>query len=368
MSGDNLSTLDFTCACKNVHGTVQVPSSSLPLRLTLCHCTVCRRQSGLLAASYVSLPKEHKAFKVSGGIKSYKASEDIIRYFCGTCGSNVYVDEKKFNETSLCSGVIVHSSAGEDVARLESQIFVHDTQDGGMSAWFPTVTAWEGFSKESKQVDCSHQQTPRRHMRDNAQVAAAEPELHCYCHCKRIQFKITKPNEESRQVSSPFADLLAPYVSASPGTVANDRDVKWWLCSNEKKYLAGLCACTSCRTNSGFDIQAWTFIPKANLYHMDGKPLDFAAMGDALGEHQSSKGVHRQFCRTCGATVFWRDDVRPGLIDVSVGLLNAEEGSRAESWLYWRTERVSFEEEAPNRVLVESLKSGLHQWGQQRTQ
>jgi hypothetical protein len=54
----------------------------------------------------------------------------------------------------------------------------------------------------------------------------------------------------------------------------------------------------------------------------------------------------REFCSRCGATVFWHDKFRPELIDVSVGLLRAAEGSRAGSWLEWWTGRVSFLEEA----------------------
>ncbi|CAJ2503617.1 Uu.00g110110.m01.CDS01 [Anthostomella pinea] len=49
--------------------------------------------------------------------------------------------------------------------------------------------------------------------------------------------------------------------------------------------------------------------------------------------YRSSSGVVREFCDRCGATVFWHDGDRPELIDVSVGLLDAAEGARAESWL-----------------------------------
>lgn len=46
------------------------------------------------------------------------------------------------------------------------------------------------------------------------------------------------------------------------------------------------------------------------------------------------------------------------MIDVSVGLLDAEEGARAERWLEWR-DRVSFGEMAQNGALVEMLGRGL---------
>ena len=100
---------------------------------------------------------------------------------------------------------------------------------------------------------------------------------------------------------------------------------------------------------------------------MHGEPLDFEKMHD-LAEYRSSEGVRRYFCSKCSATVFWCCDVRPDLIDVSVGLLDAEEGARAESWLEWRTDRISFDEDAPNRALVQSLKSGLKKWGERSTE
>lgn len=60
-------------------------------------------------------------------------------------------------------------------------------------------------------------------------------------------------------------------------------------------------------------------------------------------------GVLRDFCPRCGATVSWHDRWRPDLIDVSVGLLDATEGARAEAWLDWWTGRVTF---------VENVESG----------
>src|SRR5271170_5257517 len=49
----------------------------------------------------------------------------------------------------------------------------------------------------------------------------------------------------------------------------------------------------------------------------------------------------------------------PELIDVSVSLLRAKEGSRAESWLSWWTERVSFREDPFDKKLIEALEIGL---------
>jgi hypothetical protein len=50
---------------------------------------------------------------------------------------------------------------------------------------------------------------------------------------------------------------------------------------------------------------------------------------------------------------------RPDLIDVSAGLFRAEEGARAEHWLEWWTERVSFSEEAGK-----GRTGGARAWGE----
>ena len=348
-------TLHFSCACKQAGGSVKVPTSAFPLPLSLCHCNICRHQTGLLAASCVTLPDNYQAFKVHGTTRVYKASE-LLRHFCGTCGSNVFIEEKN-HEITLCSGAITSSGVEP---RLKSNIFVRDPKDGGMSTWLPSVQGWEGFSKESRPVDCG-QRMPEH---SEADFKGTNLELPGYCQCRKIQFRITRPNEKSSDLHGPFADLLVPYVSNNPEAVGNENDIKWWLRRQGSRYLAGTCACNSCRTNSGFDIQTWTFIPKVNLLDVRDRPLDIETM-QSLKEYGSSEGVHRHFCSECGATVFWRCDQRPDLIDVSVGLLDAEEGARADSWLTWWTDRVSFEEMAPNKALIASLKNGLKRWGEQ---
>jgi hypothetical protein len=174
---------------------------------------------------------------------------------------------------------------------------------------------------------------------------------------------------------------MIPYHTKDP-RISNPEDVKWWLRANDTKYLAGTCACRSCRLASGFEIQTWTFVPRSNVYfHLStdggdrdsGKsvvlPLDFGKLPKGiLRSYESSPGVLREFCGKCGVTVFWHDKWRPGLIDVSVGLVHADEGARAESWLEWWIERVSFGDAEIDRDvgddgkhfdLIPSLKRGL---------
>jgi len=186
--------------------------------------------------------------------------------------------------------------------------------------------------------------------------------LQAQCYCGGVKFYITRPNEASKKIQSPFSDLLIPYHLHSS---SNPKNETWWLRDNDTKYIAGTCTCESCRKASGFEIQPWAFVPKYNIFKEDGTPFDFG-MG-TLKRYESSKGNFREFCKTCGATVFWHTtENRPDLIDVSVGLLDPEEGARVEGWLDWWTERVSFREFGVSSSLVAGLEDGLKKWGKNR--
>ena len=239
------------------------------------------------------------------------------------------------------------------MVRLERHIFVGDTKDGGMSGWVGGVEAWEGYEEVSRRLGDGEW------MEGLKGSVEGERELQAYCHCRGVRFKITRPDESSAKLTAPRGDIVGP-PTTEHGSSKDDE--AWWLRENGTKYLGGTCACNECRLASGFDIQTWAFVPKANIQQLDGKPLDFSA--GTLKRYDSSEGVYREFCGKCGATVFWHSNSRPDLIDVSVGLLDAEEGARAESWLEWETGRVSFQEEAQNKDLISRLGAGLKRWGE----
>ena len=338
------TTLGFSCACRRVTGSAKVPTSKLPLPLVLCHCNICRHQSGLLCASYSVLPEGTTDISFEGPIVNYRSSEIVTRSFCNHCGANVHVQYANETRPDVCTGVF---NKADGVLQTSSHIFLPDSKDDGLAAWISDIPAYEGFSNQAKLVEYK--------TKDQVQVTSIHAtELHGYCQCKGVQFRVLRPSAVSDAISSPWPDLIMPYVSESS---ENKNDVKWWLRANGNKYLAGTCACTSCRLASGFDIQTWAFIPRTNILQRSGKSLDFRI--GTLKQYKSSQGVYREFCSDCGATVFWHCDERPELIDVSAGLLDANEGARAESWLEWWTDRVSFEEEAQNKDLISRLSAGM---------
>lgn len=345
---------------------------------------------------------------------AYKSRLDVNPYFCETCGCHVFSREAQPDTPSrsepaadwwaVATGVISgrvdeQGNDGNEEIQDESVEFpytrhinVGDTKDGGLSPFIQEVDGRKlGVHMHSGPDNLSDNDddengdpVPKPH---DPGVEEGESPLQASCHCGKVRFHITRPNEASRSPRSSFPDLVVPYYTASPA-IKNPDDEKWWLrpvdAEIPTKYLAGACACRSCRLISGFEIQTWAFVPKANIFfHVPAAVAPDDAEGTEMTQqattsvvplgilqsYESSPGVFREFCAVCGATVFWHDRWRPELIDVSVGLFQSLEGARAEDFLEWCAERVSFAEDVGNarygqverraRCLIESLEKGL---------
>jgi hypothetical protein len=354
----------ITCLCGRAKQEVTLAAEAFPIKACLCHCDTCRSTSGMLCTAYLGLaspPTSH------ANLTHYNSSRAMSRSFCRTCGAHLFAHEKSTGQYWVCSGTI---EFGGDVVHITHHEWVADTGDGGLATFLTRVQqrGLVAYAKDSEQqivnfVDDNggEDSEPAGSGDQSIKAAGLRPSflrsrenLHARCHCGSVEYYVDPPSELSENISSPWPDLLVPYHSGSP---ENKQEVKWWMRARGTKFLAGLCACRSCRLASGFPIQPWAFIPKANITKPDASPLDFSL--GALQQYQSSPGNFREFCSTCGATVFWHCDERPDLIDVSAGLLRSESGARAEDWLEWETGRVSFKEEALDQELVKALEVGL---------
>jgi hypothetical protein len=295
-------------------------------------------------------------------------------------------------EWEVATGVIIDAPEEPDnnpQPKNWRHAHAEDTRDGGLSVWMPHTDNTLAFSPLS--TADTHKTGPETEVDHDTPLLAS-------CHCTAITLSISRPRPFSPDnPGSPFPDLLLPYCSTPSATIANPSNVKWYLRDpnpslleaegrRHHRYLAGTCACPSCRQTSGFEIQTWAFIPRRNIsirHHEAGLqsstsapgstspvytyiPLDFgshpssshstttATQHPHLKAYESSPSKYRNFCGQCGATVFWHDDERPDLIDVSAGLFRSlssggsgtGEGARAEGWLEWWTGRVSFSEQA----------------------
>lgn len=365
-----MASIIATCLCGKNAEKFQLDSHP-PFKASTCSCNSCRHSSGVLFASCIPVNSRPA---VIDNLRRYDSSNKVSRYFCVECGSHMFIYVVQDDSWSVCSGTVDHVVGLEQVSALSLQHIMHhefvgDTRDGGLAVCLshfddntaplysqaPNGTTFEGsVHTESSAVEPGG--PPKAHLdaADIVGTATATNEISGRCHCGGVNFRITRPGAVSTQCSSPFSDLLVPYHLSSS---ANPQDKKWWLRANGSKYLAGTCACRSCRLGAGYPIQSWAFVPKANILQANGDPLRYD-MG-TLQQIESSKDCFREFCRVCGANVFWHCRERPDLVDVSVGLLRAHEGSRAESMLYWWTDRVSFKEDAFDQGLVSALESGL---------
>ncbi|KAL8951624.1 MAG: hypothetical protein Q9222_002424 [Ikaeria aurantiellina] len=351
------TTLTLSCACKQIKGALTFSSSLLPLALDFCHCFACRHVTGQLSNSKFIAPQSSgnaSSLKIIGEPKAFKTSDHLTRYFCGNCGASIYNHDAATGNYNIASGVLDKS---EGLLTFRQHIYAVDTKDGGLSSWLDGLT-WAGEPEKSEKIDVSRLAAA---MESASEAKKSSQVLKCHCQCGGVQFNITRPDRESRNVFSPLPDLMVPYHLPQP---QKNPGFAWWLRANGTKYFAGTCACDSCRLSTGYDIQAWAFVPKTNIRQMNGEEMNYE-MG-TLKRYVHSRRAEREFCGTCGATVFWHCDERPGIIDVSAGLLDAEEGARAEDWLEWATERVSFEECAQNKTLVASVSEGLRRWEQRQ--
>jgi hypothetical protein len=346
------------CLCGQINETVHL-EGPLPQHKRICHCNSCRYTTGVL---YLSAPTLASKPTFLERLRRYESSDKLTRYFCPSCGSHMLIHVYEGDKWDVCSGVVYQISDGSSSLEVyTSHEFVDDTIDGGLAICM--LRNGEGkdlkFYAQADNVEdvpaSRYASTKKRSPVNNDPLGSNDhgTRLRASCHCGGVEYYITRPTSASTAFSCPWPDLI---VASQFAHSDNPDNVKWWI-QGHNKYLAGTCTCRSCRLASGVPVQTWAFIPQVNVDLKDGKP--WQPHFGTLGHYNSSTDVTRDFCKTCGATVFWRSEARPELIDVSVGLLRAAEGARAESWLHWWTKRVSFCEEALDQEVVRTLAPGL---------
>lgn len=361
-----------------------VPNSILPLPTMLCHCNTCRHLSGTLFATLARLPKGTKPpDAILSSLETYQATDLLTRYFCRVCGTHMLL-RSNTRDTYMLSTGSVEQVVG--IFDIKEHIFIHDTIDGGASDWLPSISntplaRHQGYNF-SDQIAPNWSAPAHQELVSKPRPEGAQ--LHAHCSCGGVKSYVSQPSFKSTQTKSPWPDALNPYHDKGPSPADT---IPWWLVPrppedadektdfSETKYRSSTCTCNSCRLGAGFELQAWAFIPLSNISMSPTSHVPFSPEEAEKGKqgtlkaYRSSDEATRWFCSGCGATIFWIGDVRPGLIDVSVGLFDtSEEGVRAERWLAWSNSRVSFKEDAQGRAkeFVDSFEDGLRAWGNSR--
>lgn len=73
-----------------------------------------------------------------------------------------------------------------------------------------------------------------------------------------------------------------------------------------------VCHCPDCRRSAGTQSVGWLLLRSEQFTLRSGTPRTF----------NSSAGVTRAFCGSCGTTLTWVGDKQPGRIDVTIGSLD----------------------------------------------
>ncbi|KAL5041598.1 hypothetical protein BDW71DRAFT_191548 [Aspergillus fruticulosus] len=333
-------TVTAACHCRSVSLTLTIPTSALPLRSHICNCTICRTTHGALASFHAPLPSDVKPSFIDASsldkLTAYRhAQATSTRYFCSTCGCHIgdQMDSEGIWNVSIS---IFDENANEGVWVIDEHYFTDSTVDGGLSALLPRIEGsevkrWDtqpgGLSISNSSLSSHGQNT-------------AEDTLLARCHCGGISFTISRPRDEF--IDSPTSK-------------------KWIHPSDVSKWLALVDVCRDCRLVTGAHTLAWLFVAKDHI--APSLPEDLLIGTSKC--YESSKGVYRTFCGTCGATVFYSQVSRPDIVDVATGILRAAEGVMLGSWAWWRTVRLGYPDDGRSydRAFTDSLTEGLQEWG-----
>ncbi|KAF9459652.1 Mss4-like protein [Collybia nuda] len=371
----SLTFVNAQCHCGRNSFKVGFQTSALPICSDLCHCTSCRHSTGQLVINQVRFDGIPLSRTTDGPadfthLMPYRTSDSATRWFCSTCSAHILWEYTEPNSWCVSVGSLEMS---EGIVKLTHHIWVGDTVDGGIANYLRVI---EGYELPRYSAGAREKETvplilpvPISEAKDNQNDILA-----AHCHCNAVRLSITRPSALSALPSSPYPDLIFPYISTPASKLDNPEDEKWWLrpagVEKPTHYLAGHCACRSCRLTSGFEIQSWAFVPRKNIFFHSSasqEPVELNLQDDnlrpeALHRYVSNPGRNRESCRRCGATVFWWGSERPDVVDVSVGLIDQSQGGvRAENWLNWHKDRVSFSEDAISKTVIEGLVEGLRQ-------
>lgn len=333
-----METISITasCLCKAHTFSAAVSTSSLPLPSTICHCDSCRHSTGAMYVLEATWPQPKPDVDISC-LSTYRFSDNITYRFCGTCSTLMFYESQRYPEKlGTFSGVL--SNIDTVVLKPTQNIYVGDTKDGGASVWFRRPNA-DGMEIPCRMAERDGEEVPSdwpqaSNSTTGVEKAGDHSPVKLWCHCGGIKLQLHRGDYASKP----------------------EEELPWFIDPKTHKSLATFDVCDSCRLHFGFDIVNWTFASLTNITNDDHNEQDTTTKGfpntiaelqaavDAgdpsvgtLAYYASSADVQRYFCKVCSASVFYacNDDDRMDVVDVAIGLLEAPDGARAESFLSW---------------------------------
>ncbi|KAK2730860.1 DUF636 domain protein [Colletotrichum kahawae] len=324
---DGSKTLTAQCYCKAVHFTITVPTTSLPLKVHLCHCSICRYTHGTLCIFHAPLPSGVAPSFVSpsslSALTAYRhASAASTRYFCSTCGCHIG-DEGIEDDGWVISTSIFDANKDEvpSVWDIRQHVNTASAPGGGLYDWLPSIAG--------KQLKFRDPKTDTKISRPKPDIGDdGKQVLRAQCHCGGVSFTISRP---SAGVES-YKDWISP--------------------TEPNKWMAGADTCSDCRLQTGAHMTGWAFVPQSCITPQIPEDL---TLGTSK-MFQSTEKVGPERALVNGDRLF----------NVAAGLFRAPEGVLAEDWLTWRTVKVGWAENGKqyDSALVEALAEGTAKWGE----
>lgn len=182
------------CHCGQFKETVQL-RDPIPIEGSLCHCNICRHVTGAMTFSGIALTSPPaEAYKEK--LVKYATSENIWRYFCGTCGSHVGYHVTKENRWCVCPGNIdelLGSSKGKGLLeKYTCHEFVADTIDGGLASCIPDIPFYMEDDNGPPVKDLAQELAKVKPTSDQAQD---QGKLEVACYCGGVRFSVGRPDQ-----------------------------------------------------------------------------------------------------------------------------------------------------------------------------
>jgi hypothetical protein len=134
-AGDNKMPAPYTGGCQC--GAVRYVLTTEPIRLVVCHCKECQRQSA--SAFGMSMPVKTDSLTVSGVTKQFTriadSGNEVTGVFCPECGVRIYHDLKSVPDVrSLKPGTL------DDTSWLRPEHFI----------WMKSAQSWFSVPEGAK--------------------------------------------------------------------------------------------------------------------------------------------------------------------------------------------------------------------------
>ena len=89
---------------------------------------------------------------------------------------------------------------------------------------------------------------------------------------------------------------------------------------------ASHCHCSMCRKAHGAAFGTYAAVNAAEFRVVSG--------GERITRYPSSPGIVRTFCARCGSTLQWLRESKPEVVDIALGVLDADPGVRPDRHIY----------------------------------